>query len=81
MSKTTITNNPAAVEKLFKEGDNGRVIFKSLTGHFLTQDIALYTTEITQGLPSFSQGSITQCPGIYQELIDRRSDDVRTTAL
>ena len=72
--RTTITNNPAAVEKIFDDVDNGRVIFKSLTPLFLPPDRLLYTTEITRQFPSLSQNSIAQCPAIYQELVERRSD-------
>ena len=72
--QTTITNNPAAVEKIFEQVDHGRVIFKSLTPLFVPPDKLLYTTEITKEFPSVSQSSITQCPAIYQELVERRSD-------
>ena len=72
--KTTITNNPAAVEKIFDEVDHGRVIFKSLTPLFLPPNKLLYTTEITKEFPSASRDSITQCPAIYQELVERKSD-------
>ena len=47
------------MEELFEEVDNSRVIVQSLTGH-LTQDIVLYTSDITKGFPSLSQGSL-QC--------------------
>lgn len=72
--RTTITNNPAAVEKLFDEVDHGRVIFKSLTPLFIPPDKLLYTTEITREFPLNSQNSISRCPAIYQELVERRSD-------
>ena len=72
--KTTITNNPPAVEKLFSKVENGRVVFKSLTGLFVPPDIGLFTTEITKEFPSVSQHGIAHCPSIYQELVERRSD-------
>ena len=72
--KTTITNNPPAVEKLFSKVENGRVVFKSLTGLFVPPDIGLFTTEITKEFPSVSQDGIVHCPSIYQELVERRSD-------
>ena len=72
--KTTITNNPPAVEKLFSKVENGRVVFKSLTGLFVPPDIGLFTTEITKEFPSVSQDGIAHCPSIYQELVERRSD-------
>lgn len=72
--RTTITNNPVAVEKLFDEVDHGRVIFKSLTPLFIPPDKLLYTTEITREFPLNSQNSISRCPAIYQELVERRSD-------
>lgn len=74
MPRTTITNNPEAVEKLFDEVDHERVIFKSLTPLFLPPDKLLYTTEITREFPSRSQSSIAQCPAIFQELVERKSD-------
>ncbi|XP_044173441.1 uncharacterized protein LOC122957400 [Acropora millepora] len=70
--KTTITNNPEAVGKLFEQVDNGRVIFKSLTPFFFPPDKLLYTTEITK--ESLSRESIARCPEIYQELVERKSD-------
>ena len=72
--RTTITNNPAAVNKIFDEVEDGRVIFKSLTPLFLPPNKLLYTNEITREFPSVSQASISQCPAIYQELVERRSD-------
>ena len=72
--RTTITNNPTAVEKIFEEVNHGRVIFKSLTPLFLPPDKLLYTTEITSEFPSLSKNNIAQCPAIYQELVERRSD-------
>ena len=72
--ETTITNNPAAVGKLFEQVSHGRVIFKSLTPFFLPPNKPLFTTEITKEFPSVSRGGITQCPAIYQELVERESD-------
>ena len=72
--KTAITNNPEAVEKLFDEGENGRAISKTLTRLFIEPNNAAYTTEIQKDFPSASGASITQCPAIYQELVERRSD-------
>ena len=72
--RTTITNNPTAVGKIFEQVDHGRVIFKSLTPLFVPPDKLLYTTEITKEFPSNSRASITQCPAIYQELVERKSD-------
>lgn len=72
--QTIITNNPTAVGKLFEQVDHGRVIFKSLTPLFLPPDKLLYTTEITKEFPSTSPASITRCPAIYQELVERKSD-------
>ncbi|KAK3744585.1 hypothetical protein QZH41_016105, partial [Actinostola sp. cb2023] len=72
---TTITNNPAAVERIFDKVDHGRVIFKSLTPLFVPPDKLLYTTEITRQFPSQSRASIARCPAIYQELIlDEKKD-------
>jgi len=70
--RTTISNNPAAVERIFNEVDHGRVVFKSLTPLFLPTDDVLFTTEITRS--TLSQASIVKCPAIYQELVERRSD-------
>lgn len=72
--QTTITNNPTAVEKLFEQVDNGRVIFKSLTPLFVPPDKLLYTSEITKEFPSTDQASFKKCPAIFQELVERRSD-------
>ena len=71
---TTITNNPRAVGRIFDEVDHGRVVFKSLTPLFLPPDKLLYTTEITKEFPLQSAGGIVQCPAIYQELVERKSD-------
>jgi len=71
---TTITNNPVAVEKLFDRVENGRVIFKTMEKCFIPPDIMLYTTEITTKFPSMSRTDIAQCPAIFQELVERRSD-------
>ena len=71
--QTNITNNPAAVGKLFEQVDHGRVIFKSLTRLSLPSKMLL-TSEITKEFPTVSRSSITQCPAIYQELIERESD-------
>lgn len=70
--RTTISNNPAAVERIFNEVDHGRVVFKSLTPLFLPTDDVLFTTEITRS--TLSQAGIVKCPAIYQELVERRSD-------
>ena len=72
--QTIITNNPTTVGKLFEQVDHGRVIFKSLTPLFVPPDKLLYTTEITKEFPSASPASITRCPAIYQELVERKSD-------
>ena len=72
--KTAITNNPAAVEKLFDDADNGRVIFKTLNRLFIDPDTMVYTTEIRKEFPSASRDRITRCPAIYQELVERKSD-------
>ena len=72
--KTAITNNPAAVEKLFDDADNGRVIFKTLNRLFIDPDTMVYTTEIRNEFPSASRDRITRCPAIYQELVERKSD-------
>ena len=72
--QTIITNNPTAVGKLFEEVDHGRVIFKSMTPLFVPPDKLLYTTEITKEFPFASSASITRCPAIYQELVERESD-------
>lgn len=72
--QTTITNNPIAVGKLFEQVAHGRVIFKSLTPLFVPPNKLLYTTEITKEFPSVSRASVTRCPAIYQELVERKSD-------
>ena len=72
--RTTITNNPGDVEKFFDEVDHGRAVFKSLTPLFLPPDKLLYTTEIAREFPSQHSKRILQCPAIYQELVERRSD-------
>ena len=69
--QTTISNNQVSVGKLFKRVDHGRVIFKSLTPLNLPPDKILLTTEITKEFPSVSRSGITQCPAIYQELVER----------
>lgn len=72
--QTTITNNPIAVGKLFEQVAHGPVIFKSLTPLFVPPNKLLYTTEITKEFPSVSRASVTRCPAIYQELVERKSD-------
>ena len=72
--RTTITNNPAAAQRIFDEVEHGRVIFKSLTPLFIPPDKLLYTTEISREFPSQARSSVMQCPAIYQELVQRRSD-------
>jgi len=72
--RTTITNNPAAVQRIFDEVDHGRVIFKTLSPLIVSEDKQVYTTEITKEFPSVSRDSMVQCPAIYQELVERRSD-------
>lgn len=69
--KTTITNHAAAIEKLF---DDGRVIFKALSPPFTSANDMVFTREITREFPSYFQASIAQCPAIYQELVERKSD-------
>ncbi|XP_067042419.1 uncharacterized protein [Acropora muricata] len=69
--KTTITNHAAAIEKLF---DDGRVIFKALSPPFTSTNDMVFTREITREFPSYFQASIAQCPAIYQELVERKSD-------
>ena len=69
--KTTITNHAAAIEKLF---DDGRVIFKALSPPFASNNDMVFTREITREFPSHFQASIAQCPAIYQELVERKSD-------
>ena len=68
---TTITNNPEAVEKIF---DHGRIIFKTMSPLVQYPDSMVFTTEITKEFPSHSKKSIVQCPAIYQQLVERRSD-------
>ena len=68
---TTITNNPEAVEKVF---DHGRVILKTVSALRVSLDNLVFTTEITKEFPSQSKKSIAQCPAIYQQLVERRSD-------
>ena len=69
--KTTITNHAASIEKLF---DDGRVIFKALSPPLTSTNEMVFTKEITREfLPNF-QASIAQCPAIYQELVERKSD-------
>lgn len=72
--KTTITNNPEAVSKMFDKADNGRVVFKTLTRLFIPPDKQVLTREIQKDFTSLSEISITKCPAIYQELVERRSD-------
>ena len=72
--RTTITNNPAAVQRIFDEVDHGRVIFKTLSPLIVSEDKQVYTTEITKEFPSVSRATMVQCPAIYQELVERRSD-------
>ena len=54
--RTTITNNPAAVEKIFDEADHGRVVLKTMSPLFVPPDKTVHrTTEITRvfiGVPS-----------------------------
>lgn len=72
--KTTITNNPEAVSKMFDKADNGRVVFKTLTRLFIPPDKQVLTREIQRDFTTLSRISITKCPAIYQELVERRSD-------
>ena len=72
--KTVITNSPVAVEKLFDEVENGRVIFKTLEHHFVPPNTMVFTNEITREFVSQSPDSISKCPAIYQELVERKSD-------
>ena len=68
---TTITNHPEAIEKIF---DHGRVIFKTISALMESSSKMVLTNEITKEFPSRSQKSIAQCPAIYQQLVERRSD-------
>lgn len=72
--KTAITNNPTAVEKLFDEVDNKRVVYKTLERLLVSEDKMMFTAEITKEFPSTNRAGMTQCPDIYQELVERRSD-------
>ena len=72
--KTVITNNPAAVEKLFDQANNERVIFKTMGRLFIPPDKQVFTVEIPRELPSRSSHSITKCPAIFQELVERKAD-------
>jgi len=72
--KTCITNNPVAVEKIFDEVHHGRVIFKTMSPLFVPPDNVVFTTEITKEFPSKSRATMAQCPAIYQELVERKSD-------
>ena len=69
---TTITNNAEAVEKILDS--HKRVIFKTITPLLKSSDKMVCTTEITKEVPSQSKQSIAQCPAIYQQLVERRSD-------
>lgn len=70
--KTTVTNNAEAVERLFAE--EGRVIFKALTPLIATKGEMVFTREISKEFPSQFAADIAQCPSIFQELVERRSD-------
>lgn len=72
--KTVITNNPAAVEKLFDESDNGRVIFKTLNRLWRHPNSMVFTTEISREFLTQSASNLTHAPAIYQELVERSSD-------
>ena len=73
--KTCITNNPAAVEKIFDKVHHGRVIFKTMSPLVVPPgNMMVFTTEITKEFPSLKRTSMAQCPAIYQELVERRSD-------
>ena len=72
--KTVITNNPAAVEKLFDQANNERVIFKTMGRLYIPPDKQVFTVEVPRGLPSRFSDSITKCPAIFQELVERKAD-------
>ena len=72
--KTVITNNPTAVEKLFDEAANGRVIFKTLNRLYIHPETVVFTTEITRQFLSESASGIAHAPAIFQELVERKSD-------
>jgi len=73
--KTCITNNPVAVEKIFCKVHHGRVIFKTMSPLVVPPgNMMVFTTEITKEFPSLKRTSMAQCPAIYQELVERRSD-------
>lgn len=71
--KSIITNNPAAVKKLFDEVENGRVVFKTL-GRLFAPPNTMELNEITREFVSQSPDNISKCPAIYQELVERISD-------
>ena len=74
--KSIITNNPAAVEKLFDEVETGRVVFKTLEQLFVPTNTMVFTNEITREFVTQSNinDSISKRPAIYQELVERISD-------
>lgn len=72
--KSIITNNPAAVEKLFDEVETGRVVFKTLEQLFVPPNTMVFTNEITREFVTQSPDSISKRPAIYQELVERISD-------
>ena len=76
--RTTITNNPAAVEKILDKADHGRVVFKTMSPLFVPPDKTVRrSTEITKEFLSVSRASVGQCPAIYQELLQERRSDLR----
>ena len=76
--RTTITNNPAAVEKILDKADHGRVVFKTMSPLFVAPDKTVRrSTEITKEFLSVSRASVGQCPAIYQELLQERRSDLR----
>ncbi|KAK2572811.1 hypothetical protein P5673_001800 [Acropora cervicornis] len=72
--KSIITNNPAAVEKLFDEVETGRVVFKTLEQLFVPPNTMVFTKEIKREFVTQSPDSISKRPAIYQELVERISE-------
>ena len=68
---TTITNDVAAVEKAL---DEGRIIFKTMSPLFTSAGQTFVPTEMTSESLSLYRTGIAQCPAIFQQFVEKRSN-------
>lgn len=74
--ETIISSSPSRIRRFSLDHPRG-VVYKPLTGHFWTRaGIPIYQTQtaVIRDISDLSDASISACPGIYQELIDKVGD-------